>query len=82
MAALYNQVCYKRSALYCLSGSLQLLEIILLLTHNIQLNLCKTATLKKKLFFKTIYHLMKVKSMAECCEGSILRYFPLSLSYH
>ena len=37
---------------------------------------------KDKLVFKTNYHLMQVKSIAECCKGSILQYFPPSLSYH
>ena len=31
---------------------------------------------------KTNYHLMKVKSIAECSKGSILKYFWPSLSYH
>ena len=35
-----------------------------------------------KLFFKTDYRLMKVKSIAECSDGSILQYFGPSLSYH
>ena len=35
-----------------------------------------------KLVFKTDYHLMQVKSIAECSKGSILQYFRLSLSYH
>ena len=34
-----------------------------------------------KLFFKTNYRLMQVKSIAECSKGSILQYFPASLSY-
>ena len=49
----------------------------------IQLNLCQTATLKDpKMFFKTNYRLMQVKSIAECSKGSILQYFRPSLSYH
>ena len=32
--------------------------------------------------FKTDYHLMQVKSIAESSKGSILQYFPPSLSYH
>ena len=28
------------------------------------------------------YHLMQVKSIAECSKGSILQYFRPSLSYH
>ena len=34
-----------------------------------------------KLFFKTNYHLMQDKSIAECSKGSILQYFWPSLSY-
>ena len=39
------------------------------------------ATLKKteNCFFKTNYHLMQVKSTAECSKGSILQYFPFDL---
>ena len=36
----------------------------------------------KKLFFKTDYCIMQVKSIAECSNGSILQYFRPSLSYH
>ena len=32
--------------------------------------------------FKTIYHFMQVKRIAECSKGSILQYFRPSLSYH
>ena len=32
--------------------------------------------------FNTDYHLMQVKSIAECPKGSILKYFQPSLSYH
>ena len=35
----------------------------------------------QKLVFKTNYHLMQVKSNAECSKGSILKYFRSSLSY-
>ena len=48
----------------------------------------QTATFKKyqkkyqKLVFKTDYGLMEVKSIAECCKGSILQYFRPSLSYY
>ena len=35
----------------------------------------------KKLVFKTDYHLMQVKCIAECSKGSILQYFWPSLSY-
>ena len=31
--------------------------------------------------FKTYYHLMQVKSIAECSKGSILQYFRPSLSF-
>ena len=34
-----------------------------------------------KLIFKTNYHLMQDKSIAECSKGSILQYFQPSLSY-
>ena len=34
----------------------------------------------QKLVFKTNYRLMQVKSIAECSKGSILQYFPPSLS--
>ena len=34
-----------------------------------------------KMVFKTNYHLMQVKSIAECSKGSILQYFRPSLSY-
>ena len=37
---------------------------------------------RPKLVFKTNYHLMQVKSIAECSKGSILQYFRPSLSYH
>ena len=36
----------------------------------------------RKLFFKTNYRLMQVKSIKECSMGSILQYFGPSLSYH
>ena len=35
-----------------------------------------------KLIFKNNYHLMQVKSIAECSKGSIMQYFRPSLSYH
>ena len=34
------------------------------------------------MFFKTIYRLIQVKSIAECSKGSILQCFRPSLSYH
>ena len=34
------------------------------------------------MFFKTNYHLMQVKSIAECSKGSILQNIRPSLSYH
>ena len=34
-----------------------------------------------KMFFKTEYRLMQVKSIAECSKGSILQYFRPSLSF-
>ena len=37
---------------------------------------------RPKLVFKTDYRLMQVKRFAECSKGSILQYFPPSLSYH
>ena len=37
---------------------------------------------KIKLVFTTDYHLMLVKSIAECSKGSILQYFRPSFSYH
>ena len=36
----------------------------------------------QKLVFKTDYHLMQVKSIAECSKGSILPILRPSLSYH
>ena len=36
----------------------------------------------RKLFFKTNYRLMQVKSIAECSKRSILKYFIPSFSYH
>ena len=36
----------------------------------------------RQLVFKTNYHLMQVKSIAECPKGSILQYFRPSLGYH
>ena len=42
---------------------------------------CLKRPLKKKTNFKTDYHLMQVKSIAECSEGSILQYFLPSLSF-
>ena len=58
-----------------------MLEII---CPDVQLNLCNNSHSQKdqKLFFKTNYRLMQVKSIAECSKGSILQYFPPSLSYH
>ena len=43
----------------------------------VQLNLCKTATLKKteNCVFNTNFRLMQVKRIAECSKGSILQYF-------
>ena len=35
-----------------------------------------------KLVFKTNFHLLQVKSIAECSPWSILQYFRPSLSYH
>ena len=45
---------------------------------------CLKQPLKKKtkIGFKTDYRLMQVKSIAECSNGSLLQYFPPSLSYH
>ena len=37
---------------------------------------------RRKLFLKTDYRLMQVKSIAECSKGSILQYLWPSLSYH
>ena len=37
---------------------------------------------RQKLIFKTDYHLLQVKSIAECSKMSILQYFRPSLSYH
>ena len=37
--------------------------------------------MRPKMFFKTDYRLMQVKSIAECSKGSILQYFRPSLSY-
>ena len=37
---------------------------------------------RPKLFLKTDYRLMQVKSIAECSKGSILQFFRPSLSYH
>ena len=37
---------------------------------------------RRKLVFKSKYHLMQVKSIAECSKRSILQYFRPSLSYH
>ena len=36
----------------------------------------------QNLDFITDYHLMQVKSIAECCKGSILQYFRPPLRYH
>ena len=50
---------------------------------SIQLNLCKTVTLKKpEIGFQCQFRLMQVKSIAECSKGSILHYFRPSISYH
>ena len=44
--------------------------------------LCKTATLKKtENWFQDQLSLNAGKSIAECSKGSILQYFPPSLSY-
>ena len=37
---------------------------------------------RQKIVFKTDYHFLQVKSIAECSKGSILQYFRPSLSYH
>ena len=37
---------------------------------------------RPKMFLKTDYRFMQVKSIAECSKGSILQYFRPSLSYH
>ena len=37
---------------------------------------------RPKLVFKTDYHLLQVKSIAECSPWSILQYFQPSLGYH
>ena len=37
---------------------------------------------RPKLFFKTNYRLMQVKSIAECSKWSILQYFRPAFSYH
>ena len=37
---------------------------------------------RPKIGFKTSYHLMLVKSIAECSKESILQYLRPSLSYH
>ena len=37
---------------------------------------------RPKIGFQDNYHLMQVKSIAECSKGSILQYFRPSLSYH
>ena len=42
---------------------------------------CLKPPLKKKVFFKTDYGLMQIKSIAEC-SWNILQYFPPALSYH
>ena len=45
---------------------------------------CLKRPLKKKtkIGFKTDYHFMQVKNIAECSKGSILQYFRPSVSYH
>ena len=53
------------------------------MTNDIHENLCKTVTLiNRKLFFKTNYRLMQVKSITEFSPLSILQCFWPSLSYH
>ena len=47
-----------------------------------QIKYSKTIQKDQNLVFKTDYHLMQVKSIAECSKGSILQYFRPSLSYH
>ena len=56
---------------------------------QLSLNVCKkycrmpsSSQKDRKLFLKTNYHLMQVKSIAECSKGSILQYFRRSLIYH
>ena len=66
-----------------------LLMYIMILKRNLK---NKTTTVKPaisghskrrlKLVMKTVYHLMQVKSIAECSKGSILQYFRPSLSNH
>ena len=53
-------------------------------SFKLQLNLCKTATLKRpqNCFFMTNYRLLQVKRIAECSKERILQYFRPSLSYH
>ena len=43
---------------------------------------CSHSKRRQKIVFKTDYHLMQVKSIAEYFKGSILQYFRPSLSYH
>ena len=45
-------------------------------------NIKQPLSKRQKLFFKTNYSLMQVKSITECSKGSILQYFWPSLSYH
>ena len=59
-------------------------RLLLLVLPRLYSKTCENGHSQKdrKLFFKTNYHLMRVKSIAECSKGSILQYFRPSLSYH
>ena len=60
------------------------MELIIFSCHNeAQLNLSKTATLKKsKIGIQCQLSLNAGQIIAECSKGSILQYFRPSLSYH
>ena len=54
----------------------------LMLTCTVKPVLSSHSKRKPKLFSKTDYRLIQVKSIAECSPWSILQYFQPSLSYH
>ena len=65
-------------SLFCLFLSGRFTQVLLYSKTRLKQSLSK----RPELVSKTNYGLMQVKSIAECSKGSILQYFPPSLSYH
>ena len=63
-------------------SAIDFLDWTRILTNTVKPVLSGHPKKDQKLIIKTNYHLMQVKSIAECSKGSILQYFCPSLSYH